>query len=90
MLRALGLEAWGSLALLAVVLATVVGVPPFAVDDGATFSCHSIGVSVCGIITLLLAPLSLGLLRRVRRTSVSVGLGAGQGVELNVSFVAQI
>ena len=89
MLRALGLEAWGSLALLAAVVATVVGVPPFAFDDGATFSCHSIGVSVSGTITLLLAPLLLGLLRRVRRTSASDGLGAGQGVELNVSLVAQ-
>ena len=87
MLRALGPEAWGSLALLIVVLAIVVGVPPFTVDDGATFSCHSIPVTVISTLTALLAPLSLGLLRRVRRTRV--GLGAGQGSGLNVCLAAR-
>ena len=87
MLRALGPEAWGSLALLGAVLATAAGVPPFLVDDGATFSCHSIPVTMISTLTALLAPLSLGLLWRVRRTSV--GLGAGQGSGLNVSLAVR-
>lgn len=87
MLRALGPEAWGCLALLGAVLATAAGVPPFFIDDGAIFSCHSISVTMISTLTALLAPLSLGLLWRVRRTSV--GLGAGQGSGLNVSLAVR-
>ena len=87
MLRALGPEAWGSLALLGAVLATAVGVPPFLVGDGAIFSCHSIPVTMISTLTALLTPLSLGLLWRVRRTSV--GLGAGQGSGLNLPLAVR-
>ena len=68
--KKLGPEAWGSLALLAAVLAVVVGVPPFAL--GGSFPCHSIEASVFGTVTALLAPLSLGLLWRVRRSSIGL------------------
>ena len=69
-IKKLGPEAWGSLALLAAVLAVVVGVPPFAL--GGSFPCHSIEASVFGTVTALLAPLSLGLLWRVRRSSIGL------------------
>ena len=69
MLRALGPEALGSLALLVVVLVTVVGVPPFDVGNG-TFSCHSIPVILFGTLAALVTPLSPGLLRCVCPQSV--------------------
>ena len=70
-LRELGAEALGSLALLIAVLMTVVGVPPYGVGD---HTCHSAPVSVCGTITTLIAPLSLGLLRRVRWQDIEQGV----------------
>lgn len=57
-------EALGSLALLIAVLTLVVGVPPYGAGDN-TFPCHSTAVTVSATLTALLAPLSLGLVRRV-------------------------
>ena len=73
LLRELGTEALGSLTLLITVLMTVVGVPLYGVGDG-TFSCHSTQVSVFGTVTALLAPLSLGLVRRVRWQDIEQGV----------------
>ena len=72
LLRKLGTETLGSLALLLAVLATVVGVPPYGAGDG-TFPCHPTAVTVSATLTALLAPLSLGLLRRVRYVPASRG-----------------
>ena len=71
--------------MLGAVLATAAGVPPFLVDDGATFSCHSIPVTMISTLTALLAPLSLGLLWRVRRTSVVSGDRQRAGLHVSLA-----
>ena len=48
------------------------GVPPYGAGDG-TFPCHPTAVTVSATLTALLAPLSLGLLRRVRYVPASRG-----------------
>ena len=83
LLRKLGTEALGSLALLIAVLTTVVGVPPYGAGDG-TFPCHSTAVTVSATLTALLAPLSLGLLRRVRYPDADIL----QSVEKKVVYEA--
>ena len=83
LLRKLGTEALGSLALLIAVLTTVVGVPPYGAGDGI-FPCHPTAVTVSATLTALLAPLSLGLLRRVRYPDADIH----QSVEKKVLYEA--
>ena len=78
------LVAWGSLALLAAVVAIVVGVPPFDMGNGS-FSCHSVPVTLVSTLTALLLPLSLGLLWRVRRTSVVSGDRQRAGLHVSLA-----
>ena len=72
-------EAWGSLALLVAVVATVVGVPPFDMGNG------SFSWTLVSTLTALLLPLSLGLLWRVRRTSVVSGDRQRAGLHVSLA-----
>ena len=71
--------AWGSLALLVAVVATVVGVPPFDMGNG------SFSWTLVSTLTALLLPLSLGLLWRVRRTSVVSGDRQRAGLHVSLA-----